>query len=191
MLAPRFNVGWVSSNRNRIESRRDDAGPLPEYVTLVVLDSAMAQENDKLLFEIALSVMLLLVLDVLLHDRNLRHAYAEGPVPFLLGKPAPHPQGRAALEFLDDLGEGVSRREDKKQMNVICGSASGDKRKSLAAGNATQVGVEFGGTCSGNDGEAIFCAEDAMHEIARVRMRHGAPSLGDSDSTTSTPRTPR
>ena len=88
------------------------------------------------------------------------------------------------------MGKRIRRRQDKEQMNMIRRSARGDEREALAAGNAAQVGIEFGCTGGGNEGAAIFRAENTMDEIARIRMRHLAPSLRDSHSTAaiSTPR---
>jgi hypothetical protein len=102
----------------------------------------------------------------------------------------PHPSGGASFEFLNSSGKGVRRRQDKEQVNVISRSTRGNKREALAAGNAAQVSMEFGCTGCGNEGAAIFRAENTMDEIARVRMRHFAPPLRDSHSTTaiSTPR---
>jgi hypothetical protein len=43
------------------------------------------------------------------------------------------------------MGKGARCRQDEEQMNVIRRSARGHKREALAAGNAAQVGMEFGG----------------------------------------------
>jgi len=77
-------------------------------------------------------------------------------------------------------------------MNMIGGSARGHKRETLAARNAAQVGIEFGGAGGWYQRAALFGAKDTMNEIARVRMRHGTPSLWDSPFTTgiSTPPHP-
>jgi len=167
-----------------IESRRDDDRPLPEYKTLVVLDSAIAEKNDKLLFKVAFAVMFLLALNVFFHNRNLRRANTERAVSFLPGKTMPHPPRGASLELLNGLGEGVGRRQDKEQMDVIRRSAGGDQREALAMGYAAQVGIKLGRTDCGNERAPIFRAENTMNEIARVCMRHLTPSLRDSHSTT-------
>jgi hypothetical protein len=69
-------------------------------------------------------------------------------------------------------------------MNVIRCSACGDEREALAASDAAQVGIKLGCSGCGNERAAIFGAENTMNEIARVRVRHLAPSLRDSDFTT-------
>ena len=164
--------------------------PLPEHISIVVLDSAIAKQGDKFLFKVTFAVMLLLVLNVFLHHRNLRRDDAECSVTFLPGKAMPHPPGGASLEFLNGSGKGVRCRQDKEQMNVIRRSAGGQERRALAAGNAAEVGKEFGLACFGNQRAAIFRAENTMNKIACIRMRHLAPSLRDSHSTTAiyTPR---
>jgi len=65
-------------------------------------------------------------------------------------------------------------------MNVIGRSTRGDEREALAARNAAQVGVEFGGAGSRDQRAALFGAEDAMDEITYIRVGHEAPSLRDS-----------
>jgi hypothetical protein len=55
-------------------------------------------------------------------------------------------------------------------MNVIGHSTRGDEREALAARNAAQLGIEFGGAGGGNQRAALFGAENTMNEIARVRM---------------------
>src|ERR1035438_5813840 len=127
--------------------------------------------------------MLFLVLYVPLHDLNLRRTDAERSVSFLPGKAIPHPPGRASFELLNRMGKGAGRRQHKQQMNMIGGSARGHKRETLAARNAAQVGIEFGGTGGWYQRTTLFGAEDTMNEIARVRMRHGTPSLRDSQFT--------
>jgi len=57
-------------------------------------------------------------------------------------------------------------------MNMIGRSARGDERKALTARNAAQVGIEFGGAGERDELAAPFGAEDAMNEIARVRVGH-------------------
>jgi hypothetical protein len=69
-------------------------------------------------------------------------------------------------------------------MNVIGRSTRSDKRETLAVCNAAQVGIEFGSAGGWDQRTALLGAEDAMNEIARVRMRHDAPSLQDSESIT-------
>lgn len=68
-------------------------------------------------------------------------------------------------------------------MDVVRRSACRDERETLATRNAAQVSVELGCAGGGNQGAAILGAEDAMNEIARVRVGHGTPSLRDSHST--------
>ena len=121
--------------------------------------------------------MLLLALNVLLHHWNLRRADAERAVSLLPGKSMPHPPGGTTFEFLNRLGQGVRRRQDKEQMKVIRRPAGGDQFEALAAGNADQVGMEFVCTGRWDERPAIFRAEDTMDEIARVCVRHLAPSL--------------
>ena len=62
-------------------------------------------------------------------------------------------------------------------MKVIGRSAGGDQFETLAAGNAYQVGMKF--VCAGcrDERAAVFRAENTMNNIARVCVRHFAPSL--------------
>ena len=46
----------------------------PKHVTFIIFDSIVPRKRDKFLLEIAFEVMLFLVLNVLLHDLNLRGA---------------------------------------------------------------------------------------------------------------------
>ena len=69
---------------------------------------------------------------------------------------------------------------DEEQMNVIGRSAGGDERETLAACNAAEVGIEFGGAVGWYQRAALFRAEDTMNDIARIRVRHRTPSLRDS-----------
>ena len=68
-------------------------------------------------------------------------------------------------------------------MNVIGRSARSDECEAFAPRNAAQVGKKFGRAGGRYERAAIFGAEDTMNEIARVRVRHGTPSLRDSHST--------
>jgi len=72
-------------------------------------------------------------------------------------------------------------------MNVIRRSARGYERKPLAMRNSAQVGMKFGRAYGRDERTAILGAEDAMNEIARVRVRHGTPSLRDSRFTKAIP----
>jgi hypothetical protein len=81
------------------------------------------------------------------------------------------------------MGKGAGRRQDKQQMKMIGGSTRGHKRYTLAAGNAAQVGIEFGVAGGRYQRATLFGAEDTMNEIAHVCMRHGTPSLRDSQFT--------
>src|ERR1039457_6698461 len=103
--------------------------------------------------------MLFLVLNVLLHNLNLRGTDAEGSVSLLPGKAISHPPGRASFELLNRVGQGTRRRQIKQQMNVIGRSTGGDQREALAARNAAQVGIEFGGACGRDQRAALFGAE--------------------------------
>ena len=85
------------------------------------------------------------------------------------------------------MGKGSGCRQRKEEMNVIGRSTRGDKREALAPRNAAQVGIEFSRTGGRNERAAIFGAEDTMNKIARVRMRHDAPSLQDSQFTIALP----
>ena len=185
-VSPALQRG-VCFNSNQIQSRRDDAQPLPKYITLIVLNSVIAKKCDKFLFKITFSMMFLLVLDVSLHHRNLRRTHAECSVSFLPGKSLSHPPGRTSLEFLNRMSKGVSCRQDKQQMNVIRRSACGDKRETLATRDAAQIGIEFDRARGRYERTAIFGAEYTMNEIARVCVRHRTPSLWDSQITTAIP----
>ena len=113
-VSPALQRG-VRQDQKRIESRRDDAGPLPEHKLLIVLDSAIAEKDDKFLFKIAFAVMLFKALNVSLHHRNLRGTHAERAVSLLPGKSMPHPPGGASLEFLNCLGQGFDAGNTKSR----------------------------------------------------------------------------
>lgn len=71
--------------------------------------------------------------------------------------------------------------QNQEQMNVVCGSASGDQRKTFVASDSAQVGIEFADSRWLDERSAVFGAEDAMNEIIRICMRHlVVPSLRDS-----------
>lgn len=159
---------------------------LPKDKPLVELDAAAAQKSGKLLFEVALAVMFLLVLNVTLDDFELGRADAECSIPFLPGKSAPHPLRGTSLELLDGVSQGAYRRHDKQEMNVIGRTAGGDKGQSFAACDATQIGIEFGSTSGGNEWTSFFGAEYAMNVDARVCVCHFPPSLRDFNATTET-----
>jgi hypothetical protein len=74
-------------------------GPLPEHITLIVLDSAVAEKGDKILFKVAFPVMPVLVLNVFPHGRDLRRANTERAASLLPGKALPIHREELPLSF--------------------------------------------------------------------------------------------
>jgi hypothetical protein len=130
-----------------------------------------AKRSHKFLLKIAFTVMLFLILYVPLHDLNLRRTDAESSVSLLPGKAIPHPPGRASFELLNRMGKGAGACKAKMQMNVIRRSTRGHKRETLAARNAAQVGMEFGGAGGWYQRTTLFGAEDTWRAGGRPTFR--------------------
>jgi len=95
-----------------------------------------------------------------------------------------HPPGRAAFELLHCVGKVNRRRQFKEEMNMVGCSTRGDERETFSARDGRKIDIELGGAGGGDEGAALFGAEDTVDEIARVRVSHRAPSLRDSQCTT-------
>ena len=57
-------------------------------------------------------------------------------------------------------------------MNVVCHSTGGDQGETLAPRDAAEIGEKIGHAVGGNEWPALFCAEDAVDEIAGIRVGH-------------------
>src|SRR6266567_7561543 len=86
---------------------------------------------------------------------------------------------RTSLELLKGVCEGTRCGQCKQEVDVVRCSTSCDKRKTLALGDARQIGIQIGPAILCEKRLPILGAEDAMNEITGVRVAHGAPSLRD------------
>ena len=81
--------------------------------------------------------------------------------------------GRTALQLLHSRGEGLRGRQDKQKMNMVGRPAGSHEREAFASRNAANVCVEVRFAVRRNQRLALFGAEDAVNEIARVCVSHG------------------
>ena len=114
-----------------------------------------------------------LVFDVSNYGRNLAFRIRKRTVAFLPREALPHPMGRTALELLHGRGERLRSRQDKQEVNVVGRPAGGHESEAFASRNAANVCVEVRFAVRRNQRLALFGAEDAVNEIARIRMSHG------------------
>jgi hypothetical protein len=70
------------------------------------------------------------------------------------------------------MGQSARSWQGKEKMKVIRRSSRSDEREALTARNAAQVGIEFGGAGGRDKRATLFGAEDAMNQIARIRVGH-------------------
>lgn len=118
--------------------------------------------------------MLGLAVDVVRRRLALRLAHTERTIAFLPRK-ARHfvqPSRGISFELLHSFGQRNGRRQRDEQMQMIGSAASGQQRNVFLARDSADVLPEP--LRIGDEIGAVFGAEDAMHEVAGVGMRHVA-----------------
>ena len=104
---------------------RPRRGRLSQQVAVVEFDSSLNQQLAILLFEIHLSVMLLLALDVFNQPGNLALGTSERPISLLpMGEPFENcilldPMRGACLDLLDEIGQADRGMEAGKNMQMV------------------------------------------------------------------------
>jgi hypothetical protein len=81
-----------------------------------------------------------------------------------------------ALQFLYNLGQRHGRRQRNKQMQMIGRPSSGEQQDLLLPRDSADILPQSGRI--GNEFSAALGAENAMHEIAGVSVRHAPKDSG-------------
>src|ERR1022692_2891646 len=120
-------------------------------------------------------MMFRLVANIRLHLGQQGRAYAEGSIsvlPFKFQTILPEPARRIGLQFLHDLSQGQRSRQPNQQMDMVRSSARSQNLESQVVRNADQVSVKSLLQFGRNQTTALLGAEDAMHEVGSMCVRH-------------------
>src|SRR4051794_40111973 len=134
------------------------------------------QQSQELLLKGNALVMLLLFLDVLNHGSTVRFTHGEGAISTLPGEKTAlrpsllDPAGRIRLRHAQAIGNREIGGQAHQQVNVIRGSANGNRNGTQVLENSTHVSMRIGANGLGEEWPAFRRRKHHVSEQARKSM---------------------
>lgn len=155
---------------------------IPE-VFLVVLDTVFPQQETEFILVRHLPMVLLLGGNVATDIILRRVADREGTVAGLpgegvsLGEGVVNPPGGGRLQLAEEIGKCRLLAESDEQVNMIGGAADLERDSAFTADDSAEVFPQTLADVRGDEGSAMFGAEDEVVMEAGVGLGHWAPGI--------------
>lgn len=181
-LKARATLAWGEAPGCRSFARcglKARAKCLVPYETLVKSDAVLREHGTHFCLKVTPAMMCGLVVDVLYQRRPVAQANGKGRITTLptelckFGTFGFDPFGGGDFQAFRNARYRLRSRQKQGDMDVVVNAADAHADVFGVAQNRCQISVQFGPDRVGQQGPAVFCAEDDVHQHIGERLRHG------------------